>query len=88
MELISGACGQILLNILWNTIQYVSLVECKAQLLNKLWDRERPGPRFWRMVVFLEKTQKPRETLSAMNMSQLMASKSMCTPSIEQASIR
>ena len=38
-----------------NKVQYVSLVSCKAQLLENLWDRERPARRFGRMVLCLEK---------------------------------
>ena len=39
------------------------------------------------MCVFLEKTQKPVETSSEMNMSQLIQGKSARPPSVEQASI-
>ena len=51
--------------------------------IERLW----AGTRFLSVWVFLEKTQKPRETTSGMNMSQLTTSKSMRTPSVEQASI-
>ena len=57
-----------------NKVQYVSLASCKAQLLENLWDRERPASRFGQMVVFLEKSQIYRETSSELDFEKYLRS--------------